>query len=174
VKSRSTSLLGIVFGIALAGAPLSPAGAVNINTSATACQQAVFQAVPSDKQNRVGIIDAGVVNMANVPTIVICPVPRSPLAAGATSGGFWLDGDNFLNSLVTVQTSCNVASYTFQGVLHGWSGFTATEATYDRFVSLPASMLGFYDYVSVHCLLPQYHDDLRTYLGVFRGVTASQ
>ena len=59
-------------------------------------------------------------------------------------------------------------------MLHGRSGFTATEATYDRFVSLPASMLGFYDYVSAHCLLPQYHDDLRTCLGLFRGVTASQ
>lgn len=172
--SRTVQVLGVVFGITLAAAPLSPAGATNINTSAVACQQAVFQAVPSDKQNRVGIIDSGVVNMTNVPTIVICPVPRSPLAAGATSGGFWLDGDNLLNSLVTVQTTCNVASYTYQGVLHGWSGFTATEATYDRFVSLPASMLGFYDYVSVNCVLPPYHDALRTYLGVFRGVTASQ
>lgn len=174
MTSRSIHLFGVVLGISLAGAPLVPAGAVNINTSAVACQQAVFQAVPSDRQNRIGIIDSGVVNMTNVPTIVICPVPRSPLAANATSGGFWLDGDNLLNSLVPAETTCNVASYTFQGVLHGWSGFTATEATYDRFVSLPISMLGFYDYVSVHCLLPPYHDGLRTYLGVFRGVTASQ
>jgi len=172
--SRSVRLIGISFGVLLAGAPLLPAHAVNINTSAVACQQAVFQLAPSDKQNRIGIIDAGVVNMTNVPTLVICPVPRSPLAASATSGGFWLDGDNFLNSLVTVQTTCNVASFTYQGTLHGWSGFTATEASYDRFVSLPSSMLGFYDYVSVNCLLPAYHDQLRTYLGVFRGVTASQ
>jgi hypothetical protein len=143
---------------ATAVSPASPSG--NINTNATECQTNMWP------QDAVLHTDQGIQSAfgTTIPPFVACSVPRSPLAIDATSGGVYVDGDNFNGA----STSCILASYDYRGAFVGSKSFTTSSASYDVFLALPAAQLGFWNYTGVHCTLPTNGN------GVLRGVTSVQ
>lgn len=170
MKKRFISLFATISGIALSSAPALPAQAANLNTSAIGCQQDRFQGLSSPLTNRIDYVDPGVVNLSTVGTSVLCPVTRSPLAATATTGSFFVDGDNYTGA----STFCIMSSYDFLGNFVGSRGFTTSAPRYDEFVSFPSSLLGFYNYVTLMCVLPAFNTANSFYGGKLRGVTALQ
>jgi hypothetical protein len=95
---------------------------------------------------------------------VVCSVPRSPLAVGATSGSFYVDGDNFSGAT----TSCTLYSYNYDGTYLGSVGFSAAELHFDRLVTLPAAQLSMWAYVYMECAIPGNQ------VSQIRGVTSVQ
>lgn len=164
MKSQFLSSFATIIATVLLATPTAPAHAVNLNTSALVCQQSIFQGSPSPIQHRIDYFEPGVVNSIDVPSAVVCSVPRSPTAAGATTVSFFVDGENFSGA----STFCVMSSYDFLGNFVGSRGFTSTAATYDEFVSFPISLVGFYNYVTINCVLPP------SSTGRLRGVTALQ
>lgn len=168
MKSRFISSLAVACGIALSWSAVPTAHATNINFTTNNCH--VLQNAPTPKPEPFyfpwGLSSPPTLDdvLTGVPYTVVCPLPRSPLAAGAVSGGFYVDGDN--NPLFS--TSCQVNSYDFTGTFLGSTSFVATESHYDRFLSLPIAQLGFWAYTNLTCTLPE---DAR---GTLRGVTSLQ
>jgi hypothetical protein len=153
----------MVCALVVSGGAVAPARAVNINFNALDCQQS------DPPQTDIIRTAAGIATLPEVdsPRYVTCSVPRSPLAAGAVYAGFYVDGDS--NNGAT--TSCTLSSYTFYGTLQGSTSFTVTGIpnwTYDSWLSLPPNLAGYYDYMSMTCLLPAHGN------GILRGVTAIQ
>jgi hypothetical protein len=143
---------------ATAGSPTSLPG--NINTNATECQATAW---PQDAlvHTEQGVRTAP--ESAN-PVNVMCALPRSPLATTATSGGAYVDGDNFNGA----STQCFFAAYDFQGGYAGSVSFTSAAPSYDVFLSLPAAQLGPWNYTSIQCLMPAHGH------GILRGITSVQ
>jgi hypothetical protein len=155
VKSRIWSLYGVVAAIVLSASPVAPARAANINMGTVDCQPHLTTGQP--------LALAGVNGMYNLSQSqqadVVCSLPRSPLASGATVAGFYVDGDG-------AGTSCTVLSYDFTGAFLGSNFFFGSAAHYDTFLSLPAAQATFYAYTYLWCQIPPG--------GVLRGVTAIQ
>src|SRR5262249_22228009 len=130
VKSRSIRLGGITLVTAalaavVCGSSVSPAYATNINIGGTECQAGYSSESQDDVDHYVdGVVSLGAV--ASLPYIV-CSLPRSPLATGATSGGFYVDGDNWFGAT----TTCTVYSYDYTGLFLGSSSASSSAANYD-------------------------------------------
>jgi hypothetical protein len=84
--------------------------------------------------------------------LVACSVARTPLLMGAPGTTFLVTGDNRDAKAVT---TCALGSYDYGGAFRGSSAFTSTTAHYQVALPLPAAMLGFWDYTSMTCLLPE-------------------
>ena len=146
-------------GMVVLTAGTEPTVAANINSSGTFCQN--FNAA---QVTDIDYLASGVRNLNVNPRAVICSVPRSPLAAGATSGVFFVDGRNTGGA----STTCTLSSFNFNGTFLGSTSFTSAAATYNQFLSLPSAQLGTFAYVSVLCTLPGNAN------GVLFGVTSFQ
>ena len=142
----------------VAFSPAAPAG--NINTNATECQ------AQSWPQDAILHTDQGIATASTTSsdTWVACAVPRSPLAAGVTSGLFYVDGDSF-NGAWTV---CSLASYNYTGEFLGSIGFNNSGQRYDVPLILPLAQLGTWAYTGLTCILPAHAN------AILRGVASSQ
>lgn len=154
--SSKSVLLGslLIGGLVSIGGPAE----ANINTSGTACQNYnAAEALDID------YLVSGVRNVNASPRSVICPLPRSPIAAG-TRAGFWINGHNDDGTT----TACTLFVTSYLGRPVGSMSFTATAGDWDTLVEFAADVVTTYDYVSVLCSLPGNGG------GVIRGVTARQ
>lgn len=140
--------LGSLFvagGLATSGAV---AHADNINTSGVLCQN--FNAAEALD---IDYFTFGVRDINAAARSVICSIPRSPLATGATPE-FFVDGENF----GTTSTSCTLTIYTFGGTVTQSMSFTesstGTTRTWDHAVLFPVGSIGTFDYASALCTLP--------------------
>ena len=142
----------------VAFSPAAPAG--NINTNATECQ------AQSWPQDAILHTDKGIATASttSADTWVACAVPRSPLAAGVTSGLFYVDGDSFNGAW----TTCGLASYNYTGEFLGSIGFNNSGQRYDVPLILPAAQLGMWAYTGLTCILPAHGN------AILRGVASSQ
>lgn len=147
-------------GAVLLMSAVASAPAANINTNATECQ------AQSWPQDAIIHTEKGIATASDVisPVWISCSVLRSPLVSGATSGGFWVDGDN-RNGATTV---CSLASYDYTGQFLGASSFSTPGTSYDIFLSLPVAQLGFWAYTGITCVLPGHGDS------TLRGITSVQ
>lgn len=131
--------------------------AANINSHGAVCQPLTSADAADLQYTNPGIRNAGTVNR-----LILCPIPRSPLPSGATSGGFFIDGDNDGGG----STTCSLVSFNFNSqMMLGASTFTRS-GTYDQFVSLPIAQLPAFAYVGLFCTLPPG--------ALMRGVTSLQ
>jgi hypothetical protein len=160
LKSRFIRLLGVACGVVLSASAVSPAPAANINTNATECQATFWP------QDDVVHTERGVSTASSLDTgrYITCTLLRSPLPSTATTGSFYVDGDN-LNG---ASTFCVISSYDFTGVFLGSTSFTTSSASYDQFLTMPIAQLGFWAYTSLTCFLPAHG------AGTLRGVTSLQ
>lgn len=168
MKSRSACLLGTLLSVVLSAIPSLPAQAANINTTALACQQYLFpESGRTDELVR--SFNYITTNSDTEHTVsIVCDVTRSPLIAGATSGGFYMDGDNLNVGGNVWFTACTLNSYDYTGVLLGSVGFQSQAPSYDVYISLPAAQLPTYAYTSLFCVLPPHG------IGRIRGITSLQ
>jgi hypothetical protein len=146
--TRAASKLVIVSAMALL-ALAADARAANINTPASGCH-AVFP----EQQANISYFPGSLQQQSAGSVPIICPILRSPLAAGATAGTFFIDGKTAANS----STSCTLAVYNFTGGPLSFFSFTeqnttATPKTFDHFVSIPAAQLTTFVYANVTCEL---------------------
>jgi len=95
--------------------------------------------------------------------MVICSVPRSPLAEGATPR-FYIDGHNSSGT----STPCTLFVYTFLNTLRATKSFVLSGSASDVLVEFAPGVIEQYDYVSVYCTLPPNST------GMLRGVTSVQ
>jgi hypothetical protein len=165
VKSRFLSLFAAAAVVVLSWNPVAPAQAANITFTAAGChaeQVFDFPTYPEPLHWSRG----RVANPTNDDRyVVVCDVPRQPLPPGATSGTFYVDGNNLSNLMTTV---CVISSYDWNGSFLASASFSAIVTSYDGFLSLPASALGQWAYVSLSCQLPP------NAAGSLRGVTSVQ
>jgi hypothetical protein len=126
----------------------SAAHADNINSSGVLCQN--FNA---SEALDIDYLTTSVRDINASARSVICSIPRSPLATGATPE-FFVDGSNSANT----STTCTVTTYSFLGTVT--QSLTFTEAggtagrTWDHFVTFPVNGVGTFDYASVLCTIP--------------------
>jgi hypothetical protein len=162
VKAPLFGIIAMVCAIVLSGALVTPARAINLNMSSHYCQQSDLP------QTDIIRTASGIATLDTVdtPRYVTCTVVRSPLPVDWTSGGWlWVDGDNKNGA----QTSCTLSSYTFLGALQGSVSFTSTiNGWYDSYLPLPYGQMGYYDYLTLTCLLPPHGN------GALRGITSVQ
>jgi len=147
---------------ALWGSSVSPTRAANINIGGSECQ-AGYQAESQDTVLHVFDSVSSLGNVASLPYIV-CSLPRSPLAAGATVGGFYVDGDNYFGAT----TTCTVWSVDYTGLYLGSATGTSAQPAFDMFLSLPAAQLPTYAYTYLTCRLAKFGNS------ALRGVTSLQ
>jgi len=163
MKSRLISLFAVAALVILAWSPASQVQAANITVKGGSCH--ALQFLPTTVPEPLHFSDGSIANpTGDSRYTVVCDVPRQPLAATATAGGFYVDGTNFPGQ----QTTCTLASFNFTGVFLGSQTFTESFTTYDHFVSLPASQLGTWAYIALTCSLPA------SGFGSFIGVTSVQ
>lgn len=159
-RTLKTGLLFLAGFLASSGAA---AHADNVNTSGTVCRN--YNA--SDVMN-IEYIDMGVLNLASVPAVVICPVVRSPISSASSIGWLYVDGYNGANT----STTCSVNVYNFNGDFEASQTFTASGGasgkTWDQLVQFSSGQLTTYAYVNVLCTIPG------NFQGVILGVTAVQ
>jgi hypothetical protein len=147
---------------ALWGSSVSPSSAANINIGGSECQ-AGYQAESQDTVLHVLDSVSSLGNVASLPYIV-CSLPRSPLAPGATFGGFYVDGDNFFGAT----TTCTVWSIDYTGLYLGSVTGSSSQPAFDMFLSLPSAQLPTYAYTYLTCRLAKWgNSDVR-------GVTSLQ
>ena len=145
MKSRFLMLLALAGILIISTLHVPAARAANINTSGAGTCQGVLGPNPN-----LIIVGSGITNAGSTAVEVMCSVPRSPLASGATSGGFYVDG--FVQTSGVTMT-CFLSSYDYTGIPLGSSQFVVS-GKFDAFVSLPAAQLTTYAYVNLNCLLP--------------------
>jgi len=119
MKKVIVALFGLASATLLGTA--SPAGAANINTPGAACH-AFF----TDQQASVNYVNVGMSVGASM--VAQCPIPRGPLATGATTGSFFVDGQ----TPASASTSCTVVSYNFDGTTEGSVAPAGDLAAYTR------------------------------------------
>jgi hypothetical protein len=158
VQSRIVRILGMVFSILLFANAMPEARATDINIGTNACQNG--STVPNIGYASIGVYTIG----GPTAGFVTCSLPRAPLSAGQTVGGFFVDGDNYNGGTA----ACTLYSINFNGAFLGSVSFTATEDHFDRYLGLPAAQLPFYAYTYLVCSLSS---DGNT---VLRGVTSLQ
>lgn len=167
MRTHVLGLLAIVSLVALCGSAVAPTQAANINMTAANCQptdrsqQEVWHLASGTSNNQVAFTGSTRLDLA-------CDVPRSPLAVGATSGGFYVDGDNIGGT----RTDCIVYATSYTGAPLGGAGFSSTATSYDQFLSLPVSMLGTFSYTSMACTISNITGAGK--YGRLRGVTSLQ
>jgi len=96
-----TSQLSSLFIVGTLIAADKTAHADNINTSATICHS-----MSGVEQGDINYSGGAVFNRSTQSRIIVCPIPRSPLPAGA-SLTFFVDGSNLPNS----STDCTLTVY---------------------------------------------------------------
>jgi hypothetical protein len=143
MKKVIVALFGLASATLLGTA--SPAGAANINTAGADCH-AFF----TDQQASVNYLNVGM--SVGESMLVQCPIPRGPLATGATAGSFFIDG----KTPASTSTTCTVVSYNFDSTMEGSISFTETNTgtvpkNFDHFVSFPAAQMSAFAYVSLFC-----------------------
>jgi hypothetical protein len=121
----------------------SEAGAVNINTHATAC-------AADSPSSQIEFRYSSIYNAATGSDDVVCPVERSPLASGATTASFYVDGLN----MGGVSTTCWLYSFNYNGTFLASTSFTSSAATYDQLLTFTAANAPTYAYISLDCYLP--------------------
>lgn len=145
ICSMTASGVLCVAALLLGASPLARAGAT-IFTTANFCHSSAPSYVPD--------IFYAVMATINIhPTDdrwVSCPIPRTPLDAGAQFGHFYVDGDNLHGGT----TSCSVMSYDYIGRFLGSRQFTTAAQTYDMWVEFPASLLPQWAYATLFCTFP--------------------
>ena len=147
--------------VVLSAFPSLPSYATNINYGTNECQVAFYSlATYAPEYSNNGVMNGGTSQVFHI----VCSLPRSPLASGATVAAFYVDGDN-LNGATT---QCGVFSYDYTGTLLGAFIFDATEPHFDRYVALPAAQVTYYAYTYLICTLPPGGN------GIVRGVTSLQ
>jgi hypothetical protein len=147
--------------IALSAFPAPPSQATNINYGTNECQVAFYALATYALQ----YTNNGVMNPGTSQNFhIVCSLPRSPLAPGATVAAFYVDGDN-LNGAVT---GCGVFSYDYTGTFLGAYAVDASEPHFDRYIAMPAAQVPYYSYTYLICTLPPGGN------GVLRGVTSLQ
>jgi len=161
VSSRFVSVIAIVCGVVLCASAERPAFATDINKAAPQCEADFPEAMDLIMHENNGVHTAP---QSGSFQWVTCSIPRSPLAANATSGSFYVDGDN----LGGASTTCWVSSYDYTGVLLGSTSFTTSLPHYDMLLTLPVAQLGVWAYTSLTCALPANAN------GLLRGVTVVQ
>ncbi|HEX7837646.1 MAG TPA: hypothetical protein VF469_09300 [Kofleriaceae bacterium] len=143
------------------------AQAQNINTSALVCQNYQSGARENIYYREDG---AGVFRFDNDTSDIVCPIPRSPLSAGATPT-FFVDGLNVVGTstrcTLTIITPTNQGgpppvSFTEDG------GTGPTSRIWRHTVTFPPDSVGPSDYASLRCTLPTGFN------GTIRGVTSVQ
>jgi len=151
--------LGLLFAAGTLATITATASADNINTSGVLCQN--FNA---REALDIDYISSGVRNLAAAPRLVICAMPRSPLAA-TPFRTFYVDGQNNAGTA----TSCTITVYSYQGIIQSTQSFTesAGPAPWDHGVTMPV-VPGTFDYASLLCSLPANAG------GTLFGVTAIQ
>jgi hypothetical protein len=163
MKSRSDFLTRALLVLSIGACGLlsitTSVSAANIQTHGSACHN-----YNASEALDFGYDNGGVTNRASDHRIVICPVARSPLASGATSGTFWVDGNNRNG----VSTTCTLFSNDYTGALMDTVAFTSSKVNYDQPLSLPAAQLPYYGYVSVICSLPGFSN------AMVRGIISVQ
>jgi hypothetical protein len=125
----------------------APTAATGISTSTVACQP-VAAASTELRHTENGTYTEGTTVGGR---IVTCTIPRSPLAFDATSGTFYLTGDN-RDGMAT--TLCGIGVYNYTGDFITSSSFVTSAAHWVQPVSLPAAQLPYWSYTSVSCILP--------------------
>src|SRR5690242_527548 len=140
-------------------APAVPTSATPTTMNVTACP--AFQ--PTNPEI-IGHSEKGVFTVATADDpmrVVICSVPRSQPAAGA-SGLFYVDGDNTAGA----STTCILYSWSPNLVLLGGTSFTVSTDHYDVLLSFTAAQMDPHGFITLHCVLPPRGQ------GVLRGVTS--
>ena len=161
MKSWFVRLLGMAYGAALVTASVvAPAPAANINTNATECQAQFWPQQDDIVHTETGIRTSA----ASDDRWISCAVPRSPLAPGATSGGFYVDGDAQNGASVV----CSLASYDYTGTFLGSASFFSPGPHFDIFLPFSSAQLGYWAYTGITCVLPAHGN------GALRGVTSLQ
>lgn len=160
MRRQVLRLLLSACGVAIAATPLAPARATNINTGTVECQVAFAPAIQIFRSD----FGVATLDITTTPQSVICSVPRSPLAAGATVGQFYVDGDNWNGA----STSCAISAFDQDGHLAIISTFTTSANHYDQLVTLPADRLSPLGHTTLSCTLPAFGN------GTLRGVTSLQ
>lgn len=155
--SKSMFIGSFIIG-AVASLSSSTAGADNINTSGTTCQNYnASQALDID------YLGKGVRNVNASARSVICSVPRSPRPAG-TSAEFFVNGHNDTGT----STSCTLIVTSYLGAPVTSFSFTRSAGDWDQPVTFAAGAVSTYDYVSLLCTLPGGG------AGLIHGITAVQ
>jgi hypothetical protein len=175
MRSKFISLFVMTCGAALSASPVAPANATNINVHAAGCQLISQPALVSnvradDLVHSLFGVSASIYSAPSIdfqPSRIICAVPRSPLAATATVGAFYVDGDNF-KIFFDSSTTCTLYAINYDGVILGGTSFIATEEHYDRYITLPASLLSMWTYTTLECTIPPSGN------GRLRGITVLQ
>jgi hypothetical protein len=158
LKSRFVKWLGAAYGVVLVTASaVAPAPAANINTNANECAWQFNGSIDDVVHTETGVSSA----TASRP--VGCSILRSPLAAGATTGSFYVDGD----ALNGDSMLCFIASWDYTGAFLGSVSFEVS-GRFDKLVTMPAAQLGYWAYVGLGCYLPANGN------GTLRGVTSLQ
>jgi hypothetical protein len=161
VNSRLIGSLGMLAVIVLSAFPAPPSQATNINYGTNECQVAFYAlATYAPQYTNNGVMNPGTSQNFHI----VCSLPRSPLAPGATVAAFYVDGDN-LNGAVT---GCGVFSYDYTGTFLGAYAVDASEPHFDRYIAMPAAQVPYYSYTYLICTLPPGGN------GVLRGVTSLQ
>ena len=161
MSSKFISVIAIVCGVVLCASAERPAFATDINKAAPQCQANFPEAMDLIVHENNGV---HTVPQTDSFQWVTCSIPHSPLASNATSGSWYVDGDN----LAGASTTCWVASYNYTGDLLGTTSFTSSAPHYDVLLIMPAAQLGIWAYTSLTCALPAHAN------GLLRGVTIMQ
>ena len=133
------------------------AAAVSINTPASVCNM-----YGNRSPTEIVYSDVGVSNATDSFKYIMCAVPRSPLSA--TTGGFYVDGENSNGA----STTCTASSYDYNGTFKAAKSFTSSAARYGNFLAFTNAELPPGAYVSLVCKLPASNS------GLLRGITAIQ
>jgi hypothetical protein len=156
-RSRFSKFLASVVLAPLAALTLgsAPASADTISMHGTICNQ-YGTMVSTDLL----YTESGVWNNMTTPRLIICSIPRVPIATGGQT--FVVEGTNAPNQT----TTCSIRSFSFNGTSIATKSFTSTGLPYTRTLTFTAAEMPNSAYVSMICELPANRG------GYLRGVRA--
>ena len=143
--SRLPALLALAGAIFPLFCGVQPASAANLNTYASTCPAFV---------SRNGIRQ------------MTCPVVRSPIAPGNLTADFYVDGNTNLIAGGHASVICTMLSQDYTGVILASRSFSATDQSFDTFLSFSVTEVPYWAYVSLGCEIYQP--------SVLLGITALQ
>jgi hypothetical protein len=144
--------------VALLPCLVTPVYADQINTPGSDCQQAITGVGKLIYLSNGGarfVADPGFTS-----TRMVCPIPRTPLAAGTADRIFYIDGNNPAGGT----TSCTITVYDYLGTAKDSFPNSSSANPYDMPFVIPAASLSQYDYVIALCSVPNG--------GTLRGVAS--
>lgn len=152
-------LLSSKVGSMLAAAGLlfmaTPAQATQVNSPGTACQ-----AYNASQVTDIDYLISGVRNLAGTARSVICPIMRTPLDAGVSTGTVWVTG---YNSGAT--TSITVYAMSTSGTVLGSQSTSSSASSYTIPLNFTSSQLNFATMTSALVTLPATSSSV--YAGTF-------